>query len=36
VQVRVPIKDLLPIKELEAFELHGQFLAGQQIQLQNS
>jgi hypothetical protein len=35
-QVRVPLKDVLPIKEMAAFELHGQFLPGHHIQLQRN
>jgi hypothetical protein len=35
-QVRVPIKSLLPIKELKNLELRGQFLPGHQIQLQKN
>jgi hypothetical protein len=35
-QVNVPLKDVLPIKEMAAFELHGQFLPGHQIQLQRN
>jgi hypothetical protein len=34
--VRVRVHDVLPIKELEGHELHGQFLAGHQIQLQKN
>jgi hypothetical protein len=30
------VHDVLPIKELEGYELHGQFLVGHQIQLQKN
>jgi hypothetical protein len=32
-KVKVPITEILPIKELAGFELQGQFLPGYQIQL---
>lgn len=36
VQVRARVYEVLPIKELDGIELHGQFLAGHQIQLQKN